>query len=92
MKIKLPKPVSRDPNALDAKSRKSAGPFRSKKPRQKISVSDYYDELFEEMQGEEMAEKMKAAFNATTEEMGRAAVEGAKDAIKKRKISGDDFS
>jgi hypothetical protein len=47
MKIKLPKPVSRDPNALDAKSRKSAGPFRSNKPRQKARLSDFDDEIVE---------------------------------------------
>jgi predicted sulfurtransferase len=45
MKIKLDKPVSRDPNALDAKSRKAAGPFRVKKPRQKLKASDFRDEI-----------------------------------------------
>ncbi len=49
MKIKLPKPVSRDPNALDAMSRKAAGPFRDKiNKRAKVKLSDFEDELIEE--------------------------------------------
>lgn len=48
MKIKLPKPVSRDPNALDAMSRKAAGPFRNKlNKRQKLKISDFSDDILD---------------------------------------------
>lgn len=50
MIIKLPKPVSRDPNALDAMSRKAAGAFRNKnRKRQKIKLSDYTDEMIDDL-------------------------------------------
>lgn len=46
MKIKLPKPIMRDPNFLDSNSRKCAGPFRSKNAvRQKVKLADYEDEM-----------------------------------------------
>lgn len=47
MKIKLPKPVSRDPNALDAKSRKAAGAFRDKRPNYRAQMlQNDLDEIF----------------------------------------------
>lgn len=46
MKIKLPKPIMKDPNALDAKSRKSAGPMvnKNKKRVKKKTLEDHLKE------------------------------------------------
>lgn len=49
MKILLPKPVSRDPNALDAKSRR-AGAFRDKRiKREQQKLNKLIDESLNEL-------------------------------------------
>lgn len=45
MKIKIPKPTMRDPNALNAKSRKSAGSFKDKRlKREQQKFNKFLDE------------------------------------------------
>lgn len=51
MKIKLPKPTMRDPNALDAKSRKSAGVMKDKEnKREKQKIQQLIDESLDELE------------------------------------------
>jgi len=57
----------------------------TQEPEQELDLlTEYFDELVTKMQGPEARAAWKAAFEATPDELGRAAVEGARRSARRR--------